>query len=254
VTDLLDRDAPAPTTRPRMPLLLGGLVVLALLAGGIWWFFLRDDAPDAFDIEDAVAGALDTDDAQTGDDPPSPDTAPEGVEGTWTVGPGTGPSAAGFRVAEELASIGATEAVGRTEQVTGSLTIDGATVTDVSITVDMDSLRTDDARRDGRMRSSLATDEFPTATFVLTRPIDLDSIPAEGETISVTAVGDMTIKGVTNPVEVALDAQVVDDTLVVVGSLPVVFADYGVVPPSAAIVVSIEDRGTVEFQLYLARS
>ena len=183
---------------------------------------------------------------------------PEGADGTWVVDPAAGAeaggSAAGFRVAEELATVGATEAVGRTSQVTGSITIAGTTVDAAEFEVDMGSLQTDDARRDGRMRGALATDQFPTASFVLTEPIELGSIPAEGETITVTAVGDLTIKGVTRPVEVTLDAQVVDSTLVVVGNVPVVFADHGVEAPTAAIVVSVADRGTIELQLFLTRS
>jgi polyisoprenoid-binding protein YceI len=256
-----ERDAT--TGRSRRPLLIGALVVVALVIGALWWFFLRDDAPDAFDIDDAVAGATGDDAGEEGDEPgvdapaDTSTTAPDGVDGTWIVDPTAGAeaggSAAGFRVAEELATVGATEAVGRTTQVTGSLTIAGTTVRAAQVEVDMASLQTDDARRDGRMRAALATDQFPTSTFVLTEPIELGAIPAEGETISVAAIGDLTIKGVTNPVEVALDAQVVDSTLVVVGAVPVVFADYGVEAPTAAIVVSVADQGTIELQLFLTR-
>ena len=39
----------------------------------------------------------------------------------------------------------------------------------------------------------------------------------------------------------------------VVGSLDIVFADYGVSVPSAPIVVSAEDQGVVEFQLFFAQ-
>lgn len=256
----------APTTsNSRGPLLLGiALAVVVALAAGVWYFFIRDDSPAAFDIDTAADGAGDADDASSetttddDSDPSDGETADDGVEGTWTVDPEAGAAAggtsAGFRVDEELASIGATTAVGRTDQVTGTLTIEGTTVTEVEIVVDMGSLATDDSRRDGRMRDALATDEFPTSSFVLTEPIELGSVPAEGETVSVTAIGEMTIKGVTNPVEVELEAQVVDGTLVVVGSLPVVFADYGVEAPSSVVVVSVEDNGIIEFQLYLARS
>lgn len=256
-------DVREPTAgRSRRPLLIGAVVAVALVLGVLWWFFLRDDAPEAFDIDDAVAGATDEDPEDVVDDDAAADPAttapgPDGVDGTWVVDPAAGAdaggSAAGFRVAEELATVGATEAVGRTTQVTGSITIAGTTVSAAEFEVDMASLQTDDSRRDGRMRSALATDQFPTSTFVLTQPIELGTIPAEGETISVTATGDLTIKGVTNPVDLALDAQVVDDTLVVVGAVPVVFADYGVEAPTAAIVVSVEDRGTIELQLFFSR-
>ena len=252
-------DGPAPRTGPsRKALLIGALVVVAVVAGALWWFLLRDDSPEAFDIDDAVAGATTDDDDADPADPTTTEAAPDGVDGTWTVDPEAGAdaggSAAGFRVAEELATFGATEAVGRTSQVTGSITIAGTAVTEAAFEVDMGSLQTDDDRRDGRMRSALATDQFPTATFVLAEPIELGTIPAEGETTSVGAVGDLTIKGVTNRVELALDAQVVGDTLVVVGAVPVVFSEYGVEAPTAAIVVSVADRGTIELQLVLSRA
>ena len=48
--------------------------------------------------------------------------------------------------------------------------------------------------------------------------------------------------------------RLVDGTLVVVGSAPVVFDDYGVEKPTAAIVVSLEDEGTIEFQLFFAKA
>lgn len=244
------------TTRSKRPLVAVAVVALLVLGAAGWWFFIRDDSPAAFDIDTAAEGAGDD---RSGTEDEANGSGFDGtVDGTWTIDPDAGADAggtsAGFRVDEELASVGATTAVGRTEGVDGTLTIEGTTVTAVDVTVDMASLQTDDSRRDGRMRSALATDEFPTATFSLTEPIDLGAIPEDGETISVTASGDMTIKGVTNPVDIALDARLVDGTLVVVGSSPVVFEDYEVEKPTAAIVVSLADEGTIEFQLFFAKS
>lgn len=259
---------PTPSGRvSRRAIVIGvAVVALAAVAAGVWWFFIRDDSPAAFDIDTAAEGAESTDgdddtaDDETGDTGTT-DAAGESVdgdvEGVWTIDPDAGADAggtsAGFRVDEELSSIGANTVVGRTSGVTGNLVIEGTTVTDVEVTVDMASLETDDSRRDGRMSDALAADEFPTASFVLAEPIDLGSIPAPGETISVTATGDLTIKGVTRAVDVALDARLVDGTLVVVGSAPVVFADYGVEAPSAPIVVSVDDNGLIEFQLFFGR-
>ena len=159
----------------------------------------------------------------------------------------------GFRVGEELTSIGETEAVGRTPNVTGTVTIDGQTVTAVDIEADMTAITTDISRRDGAARRALDTTNFPTATFVLTEPIDLGSDPASGNPVSATASGDLTVHGVTNPVEVAIDAQLVGDTIAIVGSTDVVFADYGVTAPSAPVVVRLDDFGVIEFQLFLTR-
>jgi polyisoprenoid-binding protein YceI len=70
----------------------------------------------------------------------------------------------------------------------------------------------------------------------------------------VTAVGEMTIHGITNPLEMPLEAQLVDDLIVVVGSTEIVFTDYDVTVPSAPVVLSADDRGPLELQLLFARA
>lgn len=209
----------------------------------------EDTAPSDETAETADAGE---DAAATVDD----------VSGDWTVDTSIGEFSfenstgtyVGFRIGEELATVGQTEAVGRTPEVTGTVTIDGQTVTATSIEADMSAITTDISRRDGAARRALDTDNFPTATFVLTEPIDLGADPASGDPVSATAVGDLTIHGVTNQVEVALDAQLVGDTIAIVGSTDVVFEDYGVTAPSAPVVVSLDDFGIIEFQLFLTQS
>jgi MinD superfamily P-loop ATPase len=63
----------------------------------------------------------------------------------------------------------------------------------------------------------------------------------------------LTVHGVTNTVQIPLEAQLVNDVIVVVGSTDIVFADYDVEAPSAVIVLSVEDQGTVELQLFFTR-
>ncbi len=50
-----------------------------------------------------------------------------------------------------------------------------------------------------------------------------------------------------------LRAQLVGDVIVVVGSSEVVLSDYGVPTPRSAAVISVEDHGIMEFQLYFTR-
>ena len=87
------------------------------------------------------------------------------------------------------------------------------------------------------MQGALETDQFPTATFILTEPVSLGAAATTGEAVSVSAVGDLTIHGVTNPVTFALEAQLVGDTIVVVGSTDIVFSDYDVQVPDSQVVV-----------------
>ena len=67
------------------------------------------------------------------------------------------------------------------------------------------------------------------------------------------AAGNMTIHGVTQPVEVPIQARLVGDTVVAVGSFDVTFSDYGVTVPKAAIVLSVEDHGVLELQLLFTK-
>ena len=218
-----------------------------------------DGADD--DTTSTTAEETETTESDAGSDADAAAAPVDDVNGDWTVDTSIGEFSfedstgtfVGFRIGEELTSVGETEAVGRTPNVTGTVTIDGQTVTATSIEADMTAITTDIGQRDGAARRALDTTNFPTATFELTEPIDLGADPASGEPISATAVGDMTIHGVTNPVEVAIDAQLVGDTIAIVGSTDVVFADYDVSAPSAPVVVRLDDFGIIEFQLFLTR-
>jgi hypothetical protein len=63
----------------------------------------------------------------------------------------------------------------------------------------------------------------------------------------------LTVHGISNTIEMPLQAQLIDDVVVVVGSTEIVFADYDVEAPSAVIVLSVEDRGQIELQLFFTR-
>jgi polyisoprenoid-binding protein YceI len=164
-------------------------------------------------------------------------------------------SFAGYRVREELARVGATEAVGRTPDVTGSITIQGTSVTAAAISADLTTLRSDEANRDRQLsRQALETSQFPTASFTLTAPIELGAIPAEGQVLDLTLHGDLALHGVTRSVDIPVQARLAGGVITVAGSLPIVFADYGIQPPKAVVVLSVEDHGVMEFQLQLTRT
>ena len=78
-------------------------------------------------------------------------------------------------------------------------------------------------------------------------------IPAGGEQVTATATGELTLRGVTNPVTFEVTAQTTDGRIGVLGSIPVVFADYGIDNPSFGQ-VQTEDDGLVEFVLVFERA
>ena len=184
-----------------------------------------------------------------------------GLDGTWTLDRSIGTydyaandfsgSWAGYRVQEELAGIGGTVAVGRTPEITGAITLAGTQLTAADLSVDLTTLASDESMRDGQLgRQGIETDQFPTATFVLTEPIELGAIPAEGTPVNVTAVGDLTLHGVTRNVSIPLIAVQQGDIIGVKGSITFTWGDFGMTQPSSMKVVSLANDVTMEFQAF----
>ena len=251
-----------------------GVIGVVAVIGLVW--YLNQPVPDEVSLDAAVAGVADatTTTAPTSDSTtttvgssdttttaPATTTA-EGLEGTWAVDTSIGEfsfeeataSFVGFRIDEVLGSIGATQAVGRTPVVAGTLTLNGTIISDVVIEADLTAIVTNASRRDRAVQDALNTSSFPTATFELIDPIDLGSVPADGEPFAANAVGALTINGVTQPIELPLEGQVSGELVIVVGSVDITFADWGVAVPTSPAVVSVEDHGPLELQLIFTRS
>ena len=229
----------------RLPLIIGGAVVLiAVLVGG-FLYLTRDTSDEKLTLtEDTSAGGGSVDVAS--------------LDGTWTVAPGTGDdtTVAGYRVEEEfVAGARKVTANGRTNDVTGTMTVAGGSVTEGSFTVDMTTLTSDEGRRDQVIKSrGLEADQFPKATFALTEPITLPTEVADGETFAATATGDLTLHGVTKAVTIELTGRASGDTFAVQGSAPVAMADYDIEPPSVGGFVKVSDSGSFEFLVTFTRA
>jgi polyisoprenoid-binding protein YceI len=260
----------SPRSARRMgPLLVALAVAVAVVAagaGGLWYLFLRPAGPPPVSLASLPPAAPGSTDGASSVDPGASAgggqaVADGDISGTWTVDPSVGTlddasgTFVGYRVQEQLASVGASEAVGRTSSVTGSITIEGTTVTAAEFTADLTTLRSDDSNRDRQLsRQALQTAQFPSASFTLAQPIALGSVPADGAVAEVTATGELTLHGVTRSVEIPLQARLHAGVISVAGSLPITFADWSIQPPQAMIVLSVDDHGTMELQLQLRRS
>jgi polyisoprenoid-binding protein YceI len=245
------------TGRSRI-LLVVGVVVIAAVGFGGWYFFIRDDAPPPAALGECdESGSADV------------DVSADDIQGTWTVATdngspqdGTG-TFAGYRIQEQLATIGANTAAGRTGDVGGDITVDGEQLTEAAFEVDMTTLQSDESRRDDRLRTEgLQTEQFPTSTFTLTEPIDIPANAEACETVNLTAAGDLELHGVTRPVVVDLEARLDGDEIVLVTTqvegedepgVPVALADYEIDPPTGGPILSIEDHGTFEFRIVLTQ-
>jgi polyisoprenoid-binding protein YceI len=219
---------------------LVGLVALLVglgLAG--WFFFLETDAAPRASIELT----------------PIVNRPASALDGSWRVSPGDPDSFVGYRVTEKLpAAIIEQETTGRTNNVTARMAIRGDTINDVTATADLRDLTSDNSLRDAAIKDSgLESNTFPLGTFALTEPIALGALPDVGETITARATGDFTLHGVTRRVTITVKARWDGNRVQVVGSLPIVFADYDMTPPEVPAVASIDDKGEMEFQLFFQK-
>ncbi len=120
------------------------------------------------------------------------------LDGTWAVARG---SEAGFRVDQTVMFM--SDVVGRTSDVTGTLVAADDQVTGASLQIDLARV-TSGGKAQPQFAPSLDTKRHPTATFMLTEPITLPAVFANGIIIDATANGQLTMHGVTREVGVSL--------------------------------------------------
>ncbi len=268
---------------PRRRVLAGAGVIIVIVLGGLasfWYLVLRDDAPPPVSLASALASvsstptpdaspAIEVTTTATATNPvvttpelttPEPATTvlpsaddPASLVGTWVLSQ-QGDSFVGYRVQEELASIGAATAVGRTAILTAELEYDGTAIIAVSVEADMTQLRSDDSRRDRTLRrQALETGAFPTASFELTSPFAIGAV-VDGEPVVATVTGELTLHGVTREISMELEGQFSNGMVVIVGSTEIIFADYEIAQPTSFVLLSIDDRGVLELQLVFERA
>src|ERR1035438_4221818 len=147
-------------------------------------------------------------------------SAPAGpLAGTWDVAAG---SVAGFRVHETALGI-SNDTGRRTHAVTRTIASPGP-------------------RRQ------------PVATFTLTQPVTLGSAFASGATITATATGQLTMRGISHLVTVTISGRRNGSALQVAGSIPIAFSDWGITGPKGyGFFGSLANHGVAEFLLVLHR-
>lgn len=221
------------------------LLVLAVTVVGpfVYINFIKADPADRLSLDDVTTTTAGDGSTTTSGDPGT------GIDGTWSTADG---SVVQYRIAEVLFGQDS-EATGAADGVTGTVEISGATVSAVDVEVDMTTFESPEAQRDGQFQNRIMeTDEFPTATFTLTEPIDLGSIPADGEDITVQATGDLTMHGVTQEVTFELVARLTGSTFAANATIPITFSDYDIDDPSGGP-ASVGDEGELEVLLVFER-
>jgi polyisoprenoid-binding protein YceI len=226
------------------------VVALLLVTAGTWTYIhvLSSDTPARLTLGGAIEDQAPASTATTAAGAAT--VAPASFDGTWLA---TGGSQAGYRVKEVLFGQ-STEAVGRTGTVDGALTLSGAKVETADISIDLASVTSDKSQRDSQFRNRIMNvTRYPTATFKLTQPIDLGTLPADGTTVSVPATGELALHGTKKTITTTIAAKRTGGTIEVNGTIPVVFADYGIPNPSFGP-AQTEDHGEIEFLVAFTRS
>jgi len=183
-------------------------------------------------------------------------TSADDLSGQWRVVPGPAEEAttAGYRVEEKVAGgLVSDTATGRTGDVTGSVTVAGSQVTAAHLTVNMTTLKSDKSLRDTVLKTNaIQTTQYPTAAFTLTDPIALPQF-TPGKVYRLDAHGTLLLHGVSKSVIVALRCQQTNTGFVLLADVPIVMADYAIKPPSIAGVVSVQNHGSFELLVNLAK-
>jgi polyisoprenoid-binding protein YceI len=222
--------------------LVGGLTgVAALVVGGPFVYFnvIAKDAPAPLSISSGTPATSSSSVAE-----------PATFDGEWNA---TTDSVVGYRVQEILFGQ-SKEAAGRTNEVTGSFTLSGTTVSAATFTVEMATVESDQSRRDGQFRGRIMdVATYPTSTFTLSQPIVLDALPDDGVTGTTTATGELTLRGTTKTVTVELTGKRTGGIIEVGGSIPIVFSEWNIPNPSGGP-AQTSDEGVLEFLLVFTKA
>lgn len=158
-----------------------------------------------------------------------------------------------YRVAEILFGQSAT-AVGKTNTISGSLTLDDATVTAAKFTVPLATVKSNESLRDIQFRGRIMdVAQYPDAVFTLTAPIPLGTLPAVGSVINATATGNLSMHGVSRSVTFVIHAEYTGTEIEVSASIPITFANWDIQNPSGGP-AQVGNSGAMDLRLYLSHS
>jgi len=187
----------------------------------------------------------------------SASAASTGLSGAWNVSSG---SQAGYRVREKLAFLAAeSDAVGRTSKMTGRATFSEAkgtvTIAAASFAVAVDTLKSDRSMRDEKIREiGLESSHYPTATFVLTRPVVVAASALNGKVAHVSVTGTFDIHGTSKVETLPVEMTLAGSTFEAAGALTFPWSAFGMTAPSVGGFVNVTEHATMEFDLHLQRS
>ena len=177
---------------------------------------------------------------------------PEGVDAATVYAIVPEESAARYRVQEELAQVGETEAVGETQAIIGQFGFgeDRLPLPCSRFDVDLRTLQSDQAKRDNHLyQNTLEAERYPLATFVL-RAIEGLEVPLEeGQETTLRLIGDLTLRDVTKLVAWEANVTLVDGALTGTAATMFEMPEFAIEPPSVPVVLSLDETIRLEVDL-----
>ncbi|MGI8926512.1 MAG: YceI family protein [Tepidiformaceae bacterium] len=248
-----------------LPVRLAGVaVLLVLLAGAGWWFFIRETneaQKQAAPVTDAVREAA----SQTATPAASATAQAIAPGAAAAAAPSTlngrsfriiaGQSQAWYLAPERLASLPTTStAKGTTTSVSGEFHLAAGGLAEGKTTtfwVGLKGLRSDESRRDDRVQGALQTSRFPDAVFTATK---LEGMPAAfGPNDSVMQLtGMLELRGVTRAVVWELKVKQDGEILSGLATVKFRYDEFGITKPDIAGFVTVADEVTLQVQLFAA--
>ncbi len=143
--------------------------------------------------------------------------------------------------------------VGRTDQVTGTVTVNLGDYSQTQISpmkIDARSLATDDNMRNRSIRRFILQSQQDKYQFILFTPTGIEGLPTKatvGTPFSFKVSGDLTIRDITKPVTFAMTVTPLSDTeLKGSGNATVLRSDYGLTIPRVPGVANVPDSVRLE--------
>jgi polyisoprenoid-binding protein YceI len=170
-----------------------------------------------------------------------------------------GKSQASYHVREQLVNVALpNDAVGTTQQITGTIAIKSDGTIDSSIskfTVEVGTLQTDRSQRDNYVRRNiLQTDQYPEAVFVPTQTSGLPgSLPQSGD-VAFKLIGNLTLRDVTKQVTWDVTGKVQGNEFTGQATTSFTFEDFNLTQPRVPIVLSVQDNIKLEVNIDLVRA
>ena len=218
------------------------LTVAAVVVGvAVWYFAIREDAKLATQAPDIPTDLLQ-------------DADPVAIDGVLTYRIIPEQSEAAYFADEQLASLSLpSTAKGATNEIEGVfyLTEDGFSLASdlVSrLTIDLRTLKSNESRRDTRVRDALDADMHPMATFTISSVAGYDDSIPDGEEQVLTVDGMLDIHGIQKLVTWDVQARREANVITALATITFRFEDFGIRPPSFAGFVSVGDELTLQLQ------